>query len=428
MNHARRIRAALLATTVALTFGTGVVRAETTGDLYVASAAGILEVVTASASVLDTVPVSPSPGSIAIRPDGRELFALSGDRQIVGIDLESMTVTSHIALPAPGAAIAYPRGEELVAAMPSLRRLAIRDAGTDSVRRSEPLPGAVDLLAADRRDGRVVVAASGGHWVAVFDSAGDSMRSVTVRGSVTAVALDATAGIAVVAMTKPNRVVGLDLHDFATTWSMSLSAAPTAVAVVGTTTLLATGRLVWAIDHAAPGAAAVGISTAELHGRRWASLAKPATALTVSDDGSLVYALEADRVEGFTVNRSAADQSTAATAARSIKLAGSQAPKAIVTVPGAEPLLGGPGNASSPGTRDPGDAVPAPVQAADVPPPTDTVLDEPARWLDANRVLPQAILIGTVILILGLLAIRQYERGYGEPSKVPATSRSSSRK
>jgi len=419
MNNGRRVQAVFAAITIALTFGTGLARGETTGDLYVASADGILEVVTASAGVLDTVPVSPRLGPIAIRPDGRELFALSGGRGIVRLDLESMAVTSRVVLPAPGAALAHPRGEELVAALPSLRQLAILDTASGALNRSELLPGTVNLLAADRRDGRVVAAARGGRWVAVFDPGTGSVRSTTIRGSVAAVAFDSSAGTVIVATTAPDRLVGLDLRDFATTWSMPVSAAPSAVAVATDRILVAAGRTLWALDGVpSPGWPFVGASSSEPRARRWAALAGPATALAVSDDGTFLYALEADRVEGFAVQRSAADGSAVPGATRTIRLAGSRAPLAIVAVPGAKPLLGGLGNASRSATPAAGAAGPTGTGAAAAPkagtpgkpPPTDTVLDDAARWIGARQALPGAFLVGIVILVLGLFAIRWHEQ------------------
>ena len=420
MKSGHRVATVFAALAIASTFGVGLVRAETTGDLYVASAGGILEVITSSGSVLNTVPVSPRPGSIAIRPDGRELFALAGGRAIVRIDLEAMAVTSRVALPATGAALAFPRGEQLVAALPTLRQLEILDTGTGRLSQSDQLPGAVNLLAADRRDPRVVAAASAGHWVAVLDPGTGSVRSTTIRGSVAAVAFDGSTGIVIVATTAPNRLVGLDLRDFTIAWSMPLSAVPSAVAVAADRTLVAAGQTIWAMESsAAPGWPFVGVPSAEAVARPWASLARPATALTMSDDGTYLYALEADRVEGFPAQRPAsAERSSATTSAtpgatRTVRLAGSHAPFAVVAVPGAKPLNGGPGNAVSSGAPAPAASGPAvsPSKGPVVTPPrTDTVLDGAGRWIDDRPILPGAVLVGLVILVVGVFAIRWYER------------------
>jgi hypothetical protein len=420
MKSGRWVPASFAVIAISLTFGTGLARGETTGDLYIASADGILEVVTASSSVLDTVSVPAGLGPIAIRPDGRELCALSGGRGIVRLDLESMAVTSHIVLPAPGAAIAYPRGEQLVAALPSLRRLAILDTGTGTLSRSEPLPGAVNLLSGDRRDGRVVAAARGEGWVAVLDPGTASVRSTTIAGNVVAVAFDGTAGIVVVATTAPNRLVGLDLRDFATAWSTPLSAAPSAIAMTTDRVFVDVGRTLWALDRvASPGWPFTDVSSSQPTARRWASLAKPTTALAMSDDGTFLYALETDRVEGFAVQLSAADMSAAASATRTVLLAGSKAPLALVAVPGAKPFLGGPGadpqsgvpTASAAGPAPGGGTSPAPGGGTPSNPPhTDTVRDDAGRWVDARQALPGALLVGIAILVMGLLAIRWYER------------------
>ena len=175
-----------------------------------------------------------------------------------------MAVTGHVLLPAPGAALAHPNGEQVVAAVPSLRRLAILDAGTGTLSRSEALPGAVDMLAADPRDGRVAAAARGEGWVAILDPDNGSVRSTTIAGSVAAVALDGRAGIVVVATSAPNRIVALDLRDFATAWSMPMSTAPSAVAVTADRTFVAAGRTIWVLDRiASPGWPFVGAPSSE---------------------------------------------------------------------------------------------------------------------------------------------------------------------
>jgi hypothetical protein len=98
----------------------------------------------------------------------------------------------------------------------------------------------------------------------------------------------------------------------------------------------------------------------------------------------------------------------------------------MVSVPGAQPLLGGRGVDPHSGAKTtPRGVAPSPTAGAgNRPPRTDTVLDGAANWLDAGAVLPRAALVGIVILALGLLAIHLYERGYREPSKA-STARSS---
>ncbi len=420
MKSGRRVGTAVVAVAIACTVGPGFARAETTGDLYVASSGGILEVITSSASVLDTVAVSPRPGSIAIRPDGRELFALSGGRAIVRLDLESMAVTSRVALPATASALAYPRGEQLVAALPSLRQLDILDTSTGLLSRVDALPGAVNLLAADRRDSRVVAAARGGRWVAILDPGTGSVRSTTIHGNVAAIGFDGSAGIVIVATTAPNRVLGMNLRDFTTAWSMALSSAPSAVAVATDRTLVAAGSELWAMENAtAPGWPFAGAPASEVAARHWATLAKPATSITMSDDGTYLYAMESDRVEGFVTARPAVAESATPKATRTVRLAGSRAPLAVVAVPGAKPMLGGPGNA--PGSSKPaatsGGTGPATGPAASPatrpqgkPPKTDTIVADVEGWVDARPVLPGALLVSLVILVVGLGVIRWYER------------------
>jgi hypothetical protein len=395
------IRAVVVAAGMTLASSAGIVRGEATGDLYVASPSGILEIVSATASVAHTMSVTALLGPIAIRSDGRELFAISDGRSIVRLDLESMTVTSRVALPAPAGALAYPRGEQLVAALPSLRQIAILDGATGGLSRSDLLPGPVDLLAADRGDGRVVAAAHGGRWVAVFDPATGSVRSTTIDGSVTAVAFDSAASAAIVATSAPDRLVGLDARDFSTAWSAPLPAAPSAVAVTSDRIIVAAGRTLWSLDRiASPRPPIVSASLVQLGARRWASLVGSATGLTVSDDGTVLYAMEDDRIEEFAVPRPAVDQTAAAGANGTIRLAGSRTPLAIVAVPGARPFLGGAGTAP-------------PRSGKPIKMPSTNTVPGAVPWTDAGQIPLAALLVGLLILVLGVSVIRWYER-HGE--------------
>lgn len=411
MKGGRQLGAALAAVILGFTLGTGAALGETTGDLYVAAPAGVLEIDSAAGSVLSTVPVAPRLGPIAIRPDGRELFAVAGERDLLRLDLESMTITDRVALPAPAAALVHPQGEKLIAALPSLRRLAVLDTGTGVLASSDPIPGPVDLLAADRRDGRVVAASRGGRWIAVFDTGTGDVRSTTIHGSVAGVALDGKTGVAIVITSAPDRLLGLDLRNLTTVWSATVPADPSAVVATADEVVVAVGRTLWAANRGPSpvwSTAAVG-SVPRL--RRWGSLARPVSTITLSDDGTVLYAAEADRVEVFDARRSAAGGSSAGrSAVRTVRLSGSRAPTAIAAVPGARPLLGGPGSGAKGGAAG---ASPGPATSSGPPPPTDTVLAA-VRWIDTRRIMPEALVTGLVILALGLFAIRWYERR-GEP-------------
>ena len=125
------------------------VGAEEIGDLYAAVPTGVLELYVASASVVNTVPLAPAPRLLAFSPDGHELYAVTGTRHVVRIDVESITTSDPIALPATATALAYPKGDELAIALPASRTIGLLAEGDTSVSQSSVLPGAVDLVTAD---------------------------------------------------------------------------------------------------------------------------------------------------------------------------------------------------------------------------------------------------------------------------------------
>lgn len=400
MNSGRRMGAALTALALALALGTGPARGETTGDLYVASAAGILEVVTASASVLSTARLPEKPGPIAIRPDGRELYAVSGGRALVRVDLEEMAVSGQVSLPAVGVALAHPRGPQVAVALPTLRQLGVFDADTGTVDRSPVLPGPVDLLAADPTDGRVVAAAKGESWVAVYDTGSSTVRSARVAGRVTAIALDGRRGTVLVATSGPDSLTGLRISTLAAAWTAPAPPAPSALAVSGAGALIASGRAVWEVGLAGAAPAVAGRPSATVPtARRWAALAGPASALAVSEGGAVVYALEAGRIERFAVGLSGAG------AGRAVSLTGSRSPTALVAVPGVRPPLSGP--MASAGQAPAGGAPAGGLHSR--PPATDT---DPAGGVEIGSgvVLVQSVAAGLAILVIGILALRHRDR------------------
>lgn len=403
MKSARIVGAALAIAWLVSAMVAGATLGESTGDVYVSSSSGVLEVVVASASVLDTVLVTPPAGALAVRPDGRELFVVTGTRGIDRVDLASLSVTGRFQLPAPAAGLAYPEGGRLIAALPSRRRLAVIDVASGTVSESDPLAGPVDLVAADPRDGRILAATQGGRWAAIFDPSTGRSTSVTTSGTVSAVALDSSGGLALVATSSPNAVVAFSLRTGRAAWTATLAGAPAAIVVVSDRVVTATGRTLWSID--------AGTAAASPPVSQWAVAASAVLSLAASDKSTTVYAREATRLEAF-------DAGAAGTpASRTIALTGGRAPIAMAAVPGAASSVGGPGQANG-ATAGSGSTVGtariiSSGRAGPKPPPTDTVIEPTVRWVDLRPLLPGALAVGLVILVAGLLAIHWYERRAG---------------
>jgi hypothetical protein len=320
---------------------------------------------------------------------------VSGEHDIVQVNLESMTITTTVALPARVADLVAPRGDRLVAALPSLQRLAVLDMLTGLVTQSDLLPGPVDLLAASRDDGRVVAAGKGGHWVAIADSETGSIQTGTVGGTVTSIALDSRSGVAVVATAGPDRLLGLDLATLANIWSWDSAEQPTGIAVGVDKVFIAAGHGLWEVGRDALTASA-SVTVASPTVRRWASLAREATALAISDDGTLVYAMESDRIEGFHSRDASTSGSTTATAARTVLLAGSRAPLNIATVPGAQPMLGGPENGALPAN---GSSLASNGVGLGSPPPTDTLVGVVSWQIGPDSIAPVFLIVALIVVI-----------------------------
>ncbi len=393
---ARFARATLVAAVLLGTSGLGIVRAEATGDLYVGSVSGVLEVVTAPPDVLSMVPLLQAVGAVEIRADGRELYAVTGDRSITRLDLESMVPTPGVELAAAITDLAAPRGMRLVAALPTLSRVAVYDMLTGASSLGQPLPGAVDRLAAAPDDNRVVATAIGSSWVVVLDPATGTMGSANVMGAVRAVAVDERAGLAIVATSAPDRLLSINLDDLAEIANVVLPGAPTAISLGNADVFVAIDRALFAVPRH-PGVHD-GATPPPTLARRWATLARPARSLTSSNDRTLVYAMETDRIEGFHT-ADATISANPVVAARTVVLVGVRAAADIVAMPGAQPLAGSPENGAIAVEGDGGSGSLDATSGDSSPPATDTVSG--GAW----RIAMAAIVPVVILVVLPLLAI-----------------------
>ena len=261
-------------------------RANGVGDLYVATPTGVAEVLVATGEVLARVPLRAAPRALAFDPGGAVLYATGGAETVEPIDIESLEATAALPLPGRATALAHPSGGALVVALAGDRRLAIVDPTRGTTTRSAALPGPADLLAADRRREVVLAAESGKPWLALLDRDA-RLVSTTLDGRVTAIAVS-VAGDLVVATRAPATVRRLAARDLDVAWSVSLPAAPDAVAVVTDGVVAAAGRSLFWVDGAGA--------------KPWRTLASPVTALAASDDGGVLYAATEAGLDAITVD------------------------------------------------------------------------------------------------------------------------------
>ena len=357
------------------------------GDLYVASPSGVLEVHVASTTVVSTIPISPSPQSVAFSPDGRMLYASTAGANITPIDIVTLTVKTSIAAPGPVSSLAFPAGSILVAAMPQRRTLAFVAVGDGTVTESAELPGSGNILAGDRREARVAVAEAGANWLEVVDPGTSTLRKATLPGQVVAMAIDRDLGAVAVATQSPNAVLLIDLTSLATTWTVSLAEAPVAVAAMASTIVVGDGTSLWSVD---------GKTSKEL-----ATTSKTILALTPSDEGSFIHVAESSGIEVF-------DES--GKLQRTLALSGDQSPVAMAAVPRGSSLFLGQGAGNSPSAHASSNAVlPTPTLTTAKPPTTSTIIDDAGR-VASSAPFQSMMLIALAILFLCWLFIRWYDR------------------
>jgi hypothetical protein len=362
----------------------GAVQANGVGDLYVASSAGVLEVEVATSAVKETISIVPSPTALAFSPDGATLYSTGGSANVTPIDIATLDVQQAIAMPGPVVGLAMPAGQILVGAIPARRTLGFAVVHGGAVTESAQLPGAGNLIAADRRDARVAVAEAGKSWLDIVDPATNTLKKTTVAGGIVALAIDRDHGGVLVATQNPNSLIRVDLTSLVSTWTVKLSAAPVAVAPMASAAIVSSGSDLWTVD----GKTATKFATAR----------QAVIALVASDEGAYVHAAEATGIEVF--DAKGAMQ-------RTIELAANRTPVAMASVPrGSSLYLGrGPSGSASP---VPAGQMPGAL-ATPVPPSTSTVVDT-ARNIVTYPPVQGAAAVAVAVLFLCWVFIKWYDK------------------
>lgn len=340
-----------------------IVLANGIGDLYAGVTSGVLELHVASSKVVEEVDFAPAAASLAFSNDGRTLWLARGQKSLGRIDIETISLGASLSLPGPARAAVVPQGGSIVVAVGSLR-LAIVDPATGRVRDSHPLPAEPNLLAADRREPLTVAARQADDWIAILDPTDGSVRTVSLKGAVAAVAVDRQGDTAYAITTAPNRLWRIQLREAKVTDQVDLSAAPTAVASTAQGPVVAAGRQLWIV--ASGGVRRLGTTEADI------------SAIAASDDGRLIYAGRGGGVTAF---------NTDGVVLRKIALAAGKTPITLAAIP-APPSLGsgaGPGSSGSSASSVP------------VPPATST---NPIQALVEQPVRGVAVILGAVAAVL----------------------------
>ena len=372
-----------LATILTITLS-GTVLANGVGDLYVATSSGVLEVQVKAPKIVSTIPMVPAPQSLAFSPDGRSLYAARNDSQVTPIDIVSLNVMTPIDMPCNVTALAFPAGEILVGTMPTRRSLAFAVVNGGVVAESAQLPGAGNIIAADRRDARVAVAEAGKSWLDIVDPATATLKKTTVAGGIVALAVDRDRGGVLVATQNPNALLRVDLTSLVTTWTVKLPDVPNAVAALASTAVVSGGTSLWKVDG----------KTAS----KFATAGHAAVALSASDEGSFVHVAEADAIEVFDAQGKLQ---------RTLHLTDSQSPVVMAAVPSGSSLFLGEGPAGSTATANAGTQTGTLSTAK--PATTSTVVDT-AAGVVGSPPFQGAVAVAVGILLLCWLAIRWYDR------------------
>ena len=363
----------------------GAVLANGVGDLYVASSAGVLEVHVKTSTVVSTIPMVPTPQSLAFSPDGHTLYVSGGGSSVAPIDIVTLDVQAAITMPGPVAALAFPAGQVLVAAMPTRRTLAFAVIHGGAVTESAQLPGAGNLLAGDRRDARAAVAEAGKSWLDVVDPATSTLKKTTVAGSIVALSIDRDHGGVLVATQNPSTLIRVDLTSLVATWTVNLPAAPVAVASLASTVVVGGGTSLWKVD----GKTATAFATTR----------QSVLSLAASDEGSILHVAEATAIEVF--------DSTGGLQ-RTLELTSDRAPVFMAAVPTGSSLFLGQGALGASPSGAAGATMPG-VIATPQPPTTSTVVDT-ARSIVGYPPVQGALVVAAAILFACWLFIRWYDR------------------
>ena len=301
------------------------------------------------------------------------------------IDIETISVETRVAVPANVGALAHGRGDLLAIAYPSRRTVGILDPSGDTLSETAALPGAVDLLAANRHEPRIVAAEHGATWLAIIDPATKTVRKATLNARIAALAVAPAGGFAYVATMGTNQVVKLKLDDASVVWRAPLGGAPVALTAGPDSAFVSVGPKVF--------------ETADGTSSAWTTAGDDVGALATSDDGGVIYATEGDAVQAFAATGNLA---------RTIKLPANAAPSALAPVPRPSSIAGGGSGAAGGGSTGSGGAG-AQASAKPRAPSTDTIADAVGRVAGLPW-LPGALISSAILLVLGIGFGRWYVR------------------
>ena len=276
-----RTLGATLAVAALVLPGATVALANGVGDLYVAVPDGVAEVHLAAEAIKETVDVGSGGGAhLAFTNDGVSLFVVDANGGLQRIDIESISVDQTYSLSKDAVAGAHPKGTSLFVALAGQSALAVLPKDETAVADGPTLSGAADLLAADRRENRMVAAQAGHSWLDIVEPASAKVTNVTMDGDIVSIVIARAEGYAYVAMTSPDQVARVLLETGAVEWKATLPGAPSALAAVPAAAVEAIGDKLY---RAKDGKAAAWSTTRT-------GIVGPVTQLAASDEGAFVYA------------------------------------------------------------------------------------------------------------------------------------------
>jgi DNA-binding beta-propeller fold protein YncE len=346
-------------------------RANGIGDLYAAASGGVLELHVASGRVVERVDVSPAPSGIAFSNDARSLYLANGSGQISRIDIATIQLAGSITVPIDVVALAIPRGRTAVAAGPGRTRVLLADLDDGRIRQTDRLPGAPNLLAADRRDPHAMAARSGSSWVAIVDVETGAVSKLDVGGAIVGLAVDRAGGAGFVVTRSPDRLTRIRLDDPAVLWKVPLPGQPTAVASTSFGPIVSGSDALWISD---------GLTAAV-----WTNQGAPTGILVTSDDGDFVHVGQPDRILTY---------DEAADLRQTISLPAADRLRGLAAFPARGSL------SASTGSSDHGRAV--------RPPETSTLPTLLRGWTPGPVPLAGAMAIFAILMAAGLIVLRRH--------------------
>jgi len=397
-----RLLRALIVTAVVVLLAmpaAGPVLAERSGDLYATSpgeTGTVLNEIDLLGQQVILPPTAVNAGSRHLAfTDIGTLYLGDGGVNLERVNVKTLETAMLPQLPAAATDIAHPTGTSLYLAYPSRSALGILAAGQDTPVDGQTLTGPADLLAADRRETRLLAAEVGKSWVDIVNTTTNDVAKVTVVGSVVAAAISGVDHVAYVVTADPNTVVAITLDTAKVAWTAALPNRPTAVTAS------------WDAKQPASAIVAVGASLYAATGgtaKIWATLPDAASALVTSDEGRFVYAASTGGVVAISV-----EKPTAAPVAR-VDL--TKPPLGMAALPDVSSLAGDGGQASGSSASPGAPGQPSPTPRKTKAPATDTVGGEDGTYrapgADLVTVFGGMIGIAIVVLLLSRNAIRRW--------------------